>query len=88
VFISRSDKEQNRKSVQDFNNLIRIAADHGWTEYRTAPTFQDAVARTYSFNNNILMRFQETLKDAIDPNGIMAPGRGGIWPKRYRGNKS
>jgi 4-cresol dehydrogenase (hydroxylating) len=87
VFISRSDKEQNRKSMRDFNNLIRIAADHGWTEYRTAPTFQDAVAKTYSFNNNILMRFQETLKDAIDPNGIMAPGRGGIWPKRYRGSK-
>ncbi len=42
------------------------------------------MAATYSFNNNILLRFQERLKDVIDPHGIMAPGRGGIWPKRYR----
>lgn len=24
------------------------------------------------------------LKDCIDPNGILAPGRGGIWPKNLR----
>lgn len=84
VFILRSDKAQNRKSVQDFNNLIRIGAEHGWTEYRTTPAFQDAVAKTYSFNDNMLLRFQEQLKDAVDPEGIMAPGRGGIWPRRYR----
>ncbi|MCK2126201.1 FAD-binding oxidoreductase [Thauera aromatica] len=84
VFVSRSDKERNRKSVDDFNKLIKLAAENGWSEYRTPPIFQDAVAATYSFNNNILLRFQERLKDVIDPHGIMAPGRGGIWPKRYR----
>jgi hypothetical protein len=31
------------------------------------------------------MRFNETLKDALDPAGIMAPGRNGIWPRDYRG---
>lgn len=31
------------------------------------------------------MRFNESLKDALDPAGIMAPGRNGIWPKSYRG---
>ena len=30
----------------------------------------------------------ETLKDAIDPNGILAPGKSGIWPKQYRGNRA
>src|SRR5690606_29118224 len=84
VFISRSDKAHNRKAVEDFRALIRIAAEHGWTEYRTTPVFQDAVATTYSFNNNQWLRFQELLKDAVDPQGIMAPGRSGIWPSRYR----
>jgi len=32
----------------------------------------------------MLRRFNETLKDAIDPNGILAPGRGGIWPRHLR----
>lgn len=88
VYISRSNKESNRKAMKDFRTLIEVAAENGWTEYRTAPVFQDQVAGTYSFNNNILLRFQETLKDAVDPEGIMAPGRSGIWPKRYRGGTS
>jgi len=32
--------------------------------------------------------FHETLKDAIDPNGIMSPGRYAIWPKQLRENRS
>ena len=64
--------------------LIEAAAEHGWAEYRSAPYFQDAVADAYSFNDHALRRFNETLKDAIDPNGIFAPGRGGIWPRRFR----
>jgi hypothetical protein len=47
--------------------------------------FADQVAGTYNWNNNALMRFNETIKDALDPNGILAPGRNGIWPKKYRG---
>lgn len=86
-FISRSNKEVNRQARELFNKLVRIAADHGWAEYRTAPVFQDIVASTYSFNNNMLLQFQNQLKDAIDPNGIIAPGRAGIWPKKYRENR-
>jgi hypothetical protein len=29
----------------------------------------------------------ETLKDAVDPNGIISAGRYGIWPKQMRGQK-
>jgi len=64
--------------------LIAKAAEHGWGEYRAAPFLQDTVADAYSFNNHALRRFNETLKDAADPNGILAPGRGGIWPRQYR----
>jgi 4-cresol dehydrogenase (hydroxylating) len=45
---------------------------------------QDDVAEQYSFNNHALRRFNETLKDAIDPNGILSPGRAGVWPAAYR----
>jgi hypothetical protein len=46
------------------------------------------VMDTYSFNNHALRRFHETVKDAVDPNGIISAGRYGIWPKHLRGNKA
>ena len=57
----------------------------GYGEYRTHLIMQDQVANTYNWGGNALMKFNECLKDALDPNGIMAPGRCGIWPKSYRG---
>lgn len=39
----------------------------------------------YSYNNNSLLRFNEALKDPIDPKVILSPGRYGIWPKHSRG---
>ena len=53
-----------------------------------APAFQDAVLATYSFNEHALRRFFETLKDAVDPNGILSAGRYGIWPKHLRTGRS
>jgi len=82
--VSRSDAEQNRKIRAAFHELIKVAAAHGWGEYRTAPLFQDAVRSTYNFNDNALLHLQERLKDAVDPNGIVAAGRYGIWPAGRR----
>lgn len=67
-----------------YRKMVEVAAKNGWGDYRAAPTFQDDVMNAYSFNNHILRRFIEQLKDAIDPNGIIAPGRGAIWPKNVR----
>lgn len=36
------------------------------------------------FNNFAYRRFLETIKDALDPNGILSPGKMGIWPQKYR----
>jgi 4-cresol dehydrogenase (hydroxylating) len=76
--------EGKRRTAEGLEALLTKAAERGWGEYRAAPYFQDAVAARYSFNDNALRRFNEALKDAVDPNGILAPGRGGIWPARMR----
>jgi len=65
--------------------LIRDCAKEGYGEYRTHILFADQVAGTYSWNNQALMKLNESIKDALDPNGILAPGRSGVWPKRFRG---
>jgi 4-cresol dehydrogenase (hydroxylating) len=48
----------------------------------------DTAASAYSFNNHALLRFHETLKDAVDPNGILSAGRYGIWPREMRKAKT
>jgi FAD/FMN-containing dehydrogenase len=83
-----TDPAVNKKNREAFRKMIKLAADRGYAEYRTPPAFQDDVVGTYSFNNHALLRFHETLKDAVDPNGILAAGRYGIWPKNMRPRKA
>jgi FAD/FMN-containing dehydrogenase len=81
--ISR-DKEHNAKIRRAFESWVKLAADRGWAEYRAPAVFQDLIAETYSYNDHALQRLREALKDAIDPNGILAAGRYGVWPKHLR----
>jgi len=78
------DPHLNKRYREGFKKLIEVGGQHGWGEYRTAPVFQHAVMDVYSFNNHVLQRFHATLKDAIDPNGILSAGRYDIWPKHLR----
>jgi 4-cresol dehydrogenase (hydroxylating) len=78
------DPATNKRYRDGFKKLIEVGGQHGWGEYRTAPVFQKTVMDVYSFNNHALQRFHETLKDAIDPNGVLSPGRYAIWPKHLR----
>jgi len=78
------DKVMNAKMRAAFEKWVHLAAERGWAEYRAPAAFQDLCAGTYSYNNHALRRFRETIKDAVDPNGILSPGRYGVWPKHLR----
>jgi 4-cresol dehydrogenase (hydroxylating) len=74
----------NRRSRALFERLLTACAERGWNLYRTHAHFQPVAIRTYSFNKGALHRLHETLKDAIDPNGVISAGRYDIWPKHLR----
>ncbi|MGX7895995.1 FAD-binding oxidoreductase [Tsuneonella sp. HG222] len=82
-----TEAKNNEQIIDLYKQLVAKAAENGWGEYRTPIMFQDLVARTYSFGDHALLKFQEKLKDATDPNGILSPGRYGIWPASLRAAK-
>ena len=65
--------------------LVREAAAEGYGEYRTHNALMDQVMATFNWGGGALLKFHEQIKDALDPNGILAPGKSGIWPARFRG---
>ncbi|MDB5688657.1 MAG: oxidoreductase [Sphingomonas bacterium] len=72
-----------KKKLHDLvGRLIDEAAAEQFGVYRTHLDFMDKVAGTYSWNDGALARFNARLKAAIDPSGILAPGKSGIWPEK------
>ncbi len=84
LFPVTRDAQFNQRNREAFRKLVKVSAEHGWGEYRTPVIYQDDVMNVYSFNHHALRRFHETVKDAVDPNGILSAGRYGIWPRHLR----
>jgi len=84
IVYDKTNPAERDKMHEMFNILVDRAAAEGYGEYRTHIQYMDRIAGTYNWNNNSLMRMNESIKDALDPKGILAPGKSGIWPKHLR----
>ena len=84
LLYDRDDADLVARTRSLFNTLIADAKASGYGEYRTHLDFMNPVAASFDFNGGVMARFNETVKNAIDPNGIIAPGKNGIWPTAYK----
>ncbi|MBT0670833.1 FAD-binding oxidoreductase [Novosphingobium profundi] len=89
ILYDRDDVAMAKSVPVLMNRLIEDAAREGYAEYRTHIDAMDRVAATLDYGAReggpgAMARLNALLKDAIDPNGILAPGKQGIWPARYR----
>lgn len=84
----RGDADMTARADSLFRALVDDAKTRGFGEYRSHLSYMSDVAATYDFNGGSLHRLNEWMKDAIDPNGIIAPGKQGIWPRRFRDAQS
>lgn len=49
--------------------------------------FMDDTATSYSWHDHALLRASVAIKDVLDPQGVIAPGKSGLWPARYAQRK-
>jgi 4-cresol dehydrogenase (hydroxylating) len=84
ILFSKDDEAMMKRIDPFVRTLISDAKAHGYGEYRTHLDYMDTVAGTYDFNDHALLRLNERVKDALDPAGILAPGKSGVWPAAYR----
>jgi (+)-pinoresinol hydroxylase len=80
----RDDRDANRRMRAAYLRALAVATELGLGQYRAHAAFMDDALAAYSFNDHALRRFHERLKSALDPNGILAAGRYGIWPPGNR----
>jgi len=88
LIYDRDDQEMTTRARALFDVLISDSKARGYGEYRTHLSYMDAVSDSYDFNGHAIRRLNQKLKDAIDPAGILAPGKNGIWPAAYRGQRT
>ena len=88
IIYDRDDAEMTSNARGLFDVLLSDAKAQGYGEYRTHLSYMDAVSDSYDWGDHALRRLNERVKDALDPAGILAPGKNGIWPAAYRGERT
>ncbi|MGH1554662.1 FAD-linked oxidase C-terminal domain-containing protein [Streptomyces sp. L7] len=89
LFYNTLDEKQVAAAFREiYPKALAACADAGYGLYRTHVHFMDDVMDTYSYNDHVMRRFLETIKDAVDKNGILSPGKSGIWPRPLREERS
>lgn len=75
LLFDKSDAEQEKKADACYRELVTRFGAQGWASYRTGVNSMDLVAQQYGAVNR---EFNAKIKHALDPNGILAPGKSGI----------
>jgi len=83
LMYDRDNAQQTANIRRLFTALITETAKAGYGEYRTHLGWMDAVSDTYDYNDHAQRRLNQKVKNALDPHGILAPGKQGVWPAVY-----
>jgi len=80
IAFDRDDWDEAQRAQELVEVLVRDGAGEGYGEYRAHVDFMDLIAEQYDFNDGAMGRFNARIKRALDPQGILSPGKQGIWP--------
>jgi 4-cresol dehydrogenase (hydroxylating) len=75
LLYDKSDPAEEKRADDCYRELVTGFGEKGWASYRTGVHAMDLVAEQFGTVNRT---FNAKLKDALDPNHIIAPGKSGI----------
>ncbi|WP_298191967.1 FAD-binding oxidoreductase [Novosphingobium sp.] len=75
LLYDKSDPAEEKRADDCYRELVTGFGERGWASYRTGVHAMDLVAQQFGTVNRA---FNAKLKDALDPNHILAPGKSGI----------
>ncbi len=75
LMFDKGDDENSAKAEQCMNEMITRFGERGWAAYRSSVSTMDLVAQQYGDANR---EVNARIKQALDPNHIIAPGKQGI----------
>ena len=75
VLYDRSSEEETQRANACFNELLDEFEKEGYAVYRVNTAFQERVANSYG---PVKRSVERKIKRALDPNGILSPGKSGI----------
>jgi 4-cresol dehydrogenase (hydroxylating) len=88
LIFDTNDEQQTRAAYDTYGKMVVELGKGGYPVYRTNIQHMDTVADLFDFNDYAQRRLNEQLKDLLDPNGILSPGKQGIWPKSMRNGRA
>jgi len=75
LLFDKSDPAEEARADACYRELVTGFGDRGWASYRTGVQAMDLVAQQYGTANR---QVNAAIKQALDPNHIIAPGKSGI----------
>jgi 4-cresol dehydrogenase (hydroxylating) flavoprotein subunit len=84
AIFARGRRDDAERAGDLLRALMSDARAAGYGVYRSHLLYMDFAAAQYGFNDGALLRLAQTVKDALDPQGVLAPGKQGVWPAAWR----
>lgn len=76
LLFDKTNAEETVRADQCFDELLTEFSERGWGSYRTNIAYMDKVADTFG---PVKKDVNQRIKRALDPKGIIAPGKSGIY---------
>ncbi len=76
LLFDKTNAEETARADQCFDELLTEFSERGWGSYRTNIAYMDKVADTFG---PVKKDVNQRIKRALDPKGIIAPGKSGIY---------